>query len=162
MNINHPDQPLIQDENHVTRFKKNRIVEYLLDNGPFDMNKLAMLEFDDEDRQQFAQLIGYSLGGYGDLSYVSDEAYERATTQSDERRIAACLKACEGISTEVLELNAEAGGVATLERQRNEALAALNSLILFTNPTKTNAVALNHALRVAGQYKATIGQQAEQ
>ncbi|WP_288077382.1 hypothetical protein [Pseudomonas sp.] len=74
-------------------------------------------------------------------------------TTDEERRIAACLKACEGISTEVLELNATAGGVATLERQRNEALAALNTLILFCKPSKTNAVALSHAIRVAGQYK---------
>lgn len=36
-------------------------------------------------------------------------------------RFAACLNVCDGISTEVLELNATAGGVATLERQRDAA-----------------------------------------
>lgn len=37
------------------------------------------------------------------------------------RRLAACWNVCEGISTEVLELNATEGGVATLERQRDSA-----------------------------------------
>lgn len=46
----------------------------------------------------------------------------------DPRRIAACLKVCEGISTEVLELNATAGGVANLEHQRNAAIAALRAI----------------------------------
>jgi hypothetical protein len=39
---------------------------------------LACLPFSDEDREQFAQLIGYSLGGFGDLSYASDEVYNAA------------------------------------------------------------------------------------
>lgn len=43
-------------------------------------------------------------------------------------RIQACLAVCEGISTEVLKLNATAGGVATLEFQRDTALAALKRL----------------------------------
>ena len=79
MSARHPDQPLIEG-----RFKANPIVQYLLDNGAVgvDMNHLALMDFSDEDRQQFAQLIGYSLGGYGDLGYVSDEAYERAAAQT--------------------------------------------------------------------------------
>ena len=31
------------------------------------------MPFTREDRQQFAQLIGYSESGYHDLSYVSDD-----------------------------------------------------------------------------------------
>jgi hypothetical protein len=128
MSTNHPVQPLIKG-----RFKPNKIVVHLLDHGPFDMNRLAMLEFTDEDRQQFAQLIGYSLGGYSELNYVTDEAFDRLVVgdpdpADDPRRIAACLKVCEGISTEVLELNATAGGVANLERQRNAAIAALRAI----------------------------------
>ncbi len=45
------------------------------------MNQLARMEFSDEDREQFAQLTGYSLSGFGDLDYVSDETYERAANQ---------------------------------------------------------------------------------
>ena len=73
--MNNPIQPLYTDEKGTTRFKANAIVRYLLDFGGIDMNKLAVLPFSDEDRQQFAQLIGYSISGYADLSYVSDDAY---------------------------------------------------------------------------------------
>jgi hypothetical protein len=77
----HPMQPIAKDEYGVYRFKANPIVRYLLDWGGIDMNKLAALEFDDADREHFAQLIGYSVGGYGELSYVSDESYHRATAE---------------------------------------------------------------------------------
>jgi hypothetical protein len=48
------------------------------------MNRLAMMDFSDEDRAHFAQLIGYSLYGWADLSYVSDEAFERAEAQIED------------------------------------------------------------------------------
>lgn len=70
-----PIQPIEKDEKGVPRFRANAIVRFLLDNGPFDMNDLATREFDQADREQFAQLIGYSLGGFGELSYVRDETY---------------------------------------------------------------------------------------
>jgi hypothetical protein len=34
------------------------------------MNTLALMPFDDDDRRQFAQLIGYSVDGYLDLPYA--------------------------------------------------------------------------------------------
>jgi hypothetical protein len=74
----HPIQPLELDNHGVLRFKENKIVSYLLKHGGIDLNMLAVLDFTPEDHQQFAQLIGYSLGGYGDLSYVTDDAYEAA------------------------------------------------------------------------------------
>jgi hypothetical protein len=69
----HPTQPLVLDPNKIVRFKENAIVRYLLDRYS-SMNELACLEFSDEDRTQFAQLIGYSFNGFMELSYVSDEA----------------------------------------------------------------------------------------
>jgi len=83
INMKHPMQPLYFDDYGTIRFKKNEIVEFLLDNGEFDMNKLAHIEFSDEDREQFAQLIGYSVGGFGELSYVSDDAYYAAMNAVD-------------------------------------------------------------------------------
>jgi len=68
-------QPIIDDAG-VTRFKKNAIVCFLLNAGPFNLNQLAMMPFSPEDREQFAQLIGYSLAGYGELSYVSSETWQ--------------------------------------------------------------------------------------
>jgi hypothetical protein len=80
----HPIQPLYVDDFGTVRFKRNKIVEFLLQAGPFDMNKLAMMEFSIEDREQFAQLIGYSLSGFAELSYVTDKTYERAAAQLPE------------------------------------------------------------------------------
>jgi hypothetical protein len=74
----HPIQPIVKDEHGVARFKANAIVRHLLDAGPFDMNTLAGMEFSREDREQFAQLIGYSLDGFGELSYVSDDTFNAA------------------------------------------------------------------------------------
>ena len=74
----HPTQPLELDNHGTLRFKENKIVSFLLNAGPFDLNQLALMSFTNEDREQLAQLIGYSLSGFGDLSYVSDETYERA------------------------------------------------------------------------------------
>lgn len=66
----HPTQPTISDSDGTLRFKRNEIVAFLLDAGPFDMNILARMNFSDEDRRQFAQLIGYSVSGYSELPYA--------------------------------------------------------------------------------------------
>lgn len=78
-------QPLVVVD-EVVRFRANAIVRYLLDSGPFDMNHLATLPFSDADREQFAQLIGYSLGGFSELDYVSDEAYDQARESVENLR----------------------------------------------------------------------------
>lgn len=84
-NLPHPIQPLYRDDKGKLRFKENKIVRFLLDAGPFDMNKLALMPFSAEDREQFAQLIGYSLDGFEELSYVTDETYERAFASARDR-----------------------------------------------------------------------------
>lgn len=73
----HPLQPVYVDDDGVARCRENAIVRFLLDAGPFDMNKLSMMPFDREDREQFAQLIGYSVSGLGDLGYVSDRVISK-------------------------------------------------------------------------------------
>lgn len=75
--IKHPLQPII-NQNGVARFKANPIVRFLLDAGPYDMNKLALMPFDKNDRWQFAQLIGYSVSGIGDLGYHDRYQLEEA------------------------------------------------------------------------------------
>jgi len=76
--MRHPIQRLYKDEYGCIRFKGNDIVKFLLDAGPYDINDLCRIGFKEEDYEQFAQLIGYSLCGLGDLSYVSYETYEEA------------------------------------------------------------------------------------
>ena len=81
--MKHPIQPIEKDDKGILRFKENKIIVYLFDHGLLDLNKLATLNFSDEDRQQLAQLLGYSLDGYGELSYVSDDAYEAVIIMAD-------------------------------------------------------------------------------
>lgn len=71
----HPMQPILLDPAGCLRFKKNSAVEYLAEGR---LNEIASRGYSDEDMTQLAQLIGYSVGGFGDLSYVSDADYERA------------------------------------------------------------------------------------
>ena len=83
--MRHPIQPVEVDEYGTLRFKGNAIVRFLLDSGKYNMNDLAGLPFSQEDREQFAQLIGYSLNGFAELSYVSDDAYDAAIQSTQEK-----------------------------------------------------------------------------
>lgn len=79
----HPIQDLNKDGHGTVRFRENKIVRELLDfsgSRGMSMNDIAMRGYSREDRVQFAQLIGYSLGGFGDLSYVNDDDYAAAQT----------------------------------------------------------------------------------
>lgn len=98
-----PLQPIIWAEDNVIRFRKNRLVEYLLDHGPFDMNHLALLpEISADERAQFAAMVGYSVSGWGDLSYVNEDcrgemedADRIAAAMVEERRFNALLDEVE-------------------------------------------------------------------
>ena len=83
----HPIQPTEPDALGVLRFKQNKIVSDLLEFSQergFGLNEMARKDYSHEDRVQFAQLIGYSLGGFGELSYVSDSDYSAASLQSEQ------------------------------------------------------------------------------
>jgi hypothetical protein len=89
MKQKHPIQPIEWDKSGVVRFKRNDIVRFLLDAGPFDMNQLACMNFTKDDRWQFAQLIGYSVSGIGDLGYHDRKALaivdEQVAQEYEER-----------------------------------------------------------------------------
>lgn len=77
----HPLQPLYRDALGVVRFKPNKIVLALLEHGTrsgMDLNRIAAMFFPQEDQEQLAQLIGYSVSGFAELPYVSDAAYAEA------------------------------------------------------------------------------------
>lgn len=84
----YPMQPMYLDEHGRVRFVANRIVQEVLNNSSrhgYDLNAIAMTEmFTDAERMQFAQLIGYSVSGWGTLSYVSEEAYKLAQEEADK------------------------------------------------------------------------------
>jgi hypothetical protein len=74
-------QPIVRDDKGVIRFRENAIVRHILDVASehgANLNDIACRPFSTEDREQLAQLIGYSIGGYAELPYVRDETYARA------------------------------------------------------------------------------------
>lgn len=82
--MKHPVQKIAPDISGCPRFVQNEVVNWLLENAydekgnKIDMNALAVQNFSREDRVQFAQLIGYSLDGFGTLSYVDTNDYVMA------------------------------------------------------------------------------------
>lgn len=88
----HPMQPLIRDEHGTVRFKANKIVRALMDQGPMDLNAIAASNYPQEDRVQLAQLIGYSLSGFGELSYV-EEVLEAPPSPATVSPVAAPIQA---------------------------------------------------------------------
>lgn len=80
--LRNPVQPLYKTDSGVVRFKPNAIIDYLFNSGALDLNKIAAMPFTQDDREQLAQLLGYSLSGFGTLSYVTDETYSLAAMQS--------------------------------------------------------------------------------
>ena len=80
-----PMQEIRWDGKGVIRFRENAIVRALLDfatNRPepdrMSLNEIARTSFSREDREQFAQLIGYSVSGFGELSYVKPSTLAKA------------------------------------------------------------------------------------
>lgn len=80
-----PMQPIEFDSSGVARFKMNRLVDALLEHGQktgFGLNELSRGYHDtdgyQEEWQQLAQLIGYSVSAYGGLSYADPEKVEKA------------------------------------------------------------------------------------
>ena len=108
----HPIQPLVEDADGVLRFKKNAIVSYLIDNGRISLSDLAQLEFSREDREQFAQLIGYSLSGFSELGYARAETCEAAEQMYKDK-----------------ELSSANARIAALRAQLKEARGALKRLV---------------------------------
>ncbi len=83
--MKHPLQRIHIAADGCQRFVSNKIVKDLLDFATlrgFSLNQIAQGDYDVDDYEQFMQLIGYSLSGYGDLSAVRDETYEAAVRLS--------------------------------------------------------------------------------
>ena len=114
----HPMQPVIKDEGGILRFRENAIIRYIVDHagdvvhpgapaidprtgrpyhqGRLDLGKLMTMDFPQEDREQFAQLIGYAITGYHELSYVSDESATQASALAhavDPKAVKGCRDA---------------------------------------------------------------------
>lgn len=117
LGVKQPIQPLVTDQHGTLRFKENAIVRYLLDKGGVTLNDLALIPFSQDDRMQFAQLIGYSLSGFSDLSYVDDATFEAATAMAEQgmnykdARIATLAERLDSLKQALREPMAELFGV---------------------------------------------------
>jgi hypothetical protein len=85
-----PDQPLVMD-GKVVRFMRNRIVEDLIALGQehgFGLNEIAMAgaqgKYTQAEQAQLSQLDGYSVSGFGDLSFVNYDDLQRADEAVEE------------------------------------------------------------------------------
>lgn len=94
MERKHPVQPVIEDEFGTPRFKSNKIVEVLFNEGSFDLQGVANLvrrdNIDIDDLNQFYQLLGYSLEGApvdDDTREVAKSMYEESRGEQDARLI---------------------------------------------------------------------------
>lgn len=78
-----PLQPLEGEKDQI-RFKPNKIVQVLKRTSKLNMDDLATMDFPIEDWEQFVQLIGYSVVGFGELSYVTSETRSRVDKHVEE------------------------------------------------------------------------------
>lgn len=83
MKKQHPMQPIVM-VGDVARFKQNAIIAWLADSGKLNMNEIAIIPFAKEDRNQLAQLLGYSVSGYGDLHYADPKIVAKADAKVEK------------------------------------------------------------------------------
>lgn len=88
--LRNPLQPVSLIEG-VMRFKKNKIVDDLLDfasSKGLSLNDIALRcqkgDYSQDDYEQLMQLIGYSICGFHEISFVSDETALEASKLAKE------------------------------------------------------------------------------
>jgi hypothetical protein len=114
--IRHPIQPMVMVDGTL-RYKENKIIRALLDYSSergFGMNEIAARQFDNDDRVQLVQLIGYSHDGASSLSYFPDEVWEASQTMHEA-----------GLSEDQARLQALRNAVNTLQAKAIEAVRVL-------------------------------------
>lgn len=78
-----PMQPIVRDDRGVVRFRANAIVRRLSNEGKISLNEIAAWDMPVEDAEQFWQMLGYSVSGYGDLSFVRPETLAAADADAE-------------------------------------------------------------------------------
>jgi hypothetical protein len=84
-----PTQPLVVDDEGAVRFQANEVVRQLLElarnAGVTDLSRLRDLPgIAVGDWEQFTQLIGYTLAGFGELSFVRKSTWKRVATRAEK------------------------------------------------------------------------------
>lgn len=87
MSKRHPMQPVVIGADGAIRFKQNKIINDMLEfcqGHGFGLNEMAIRDYEKDDRSQLMQLIGYSVSGYGSLSYARVKHTMRADEKANE------------------------------------------------------------------------------
>ena len=79
-----PMQPIVRDADGTLRFRENGIVTWLLHRGSVSIDEIIALPASDEEREQFFQLLGYGVSGFGDLPFVRRETVRAADARAAE------------------------------------------------------------------------------
>jgi hypothetical protein len=64
------------------RFRPNAIVKRLFEAGHFELNVVQYMDVPVADREQFWQLLGYSIDDFGALSWVRQETKDAADLEA--------------------------------------------------------------------------------
>jgi hypothetical protein len=91
--LKHPRQPIGLDTEHVARFKTNKLIRWMLKQGEegkkFDLNTIGRVaasgrEFSWDDCVQVWQQLGYSVSGFGELSFVPKDEVDACDRIAEE------------------------------------------------------------------------------
>ncbi len=80
----HPMQPIEVAKDGVVRFKQNKLVRFLANHRLNELVYPFPPEENADDWNQLAQLIGYSVSGFGDLSYADPDVVKQADEIADK------------------------------------------------------------------------------
>jgi hypothetical protein len=72
-----PLQPIYKDEHGVYRFRANEITRWLVDSHKATLNTIMSRHTSKASQEQFAMLIGHSVEGFYELSYVREKTRRR-------------------------------------------------------------------------------------
>lgn len=83
-----PMQPIVLADDGVIRFQENRIIRDLLKTSTLDLNDIARAacsgKYNDAEEMQLAQLLGYSVSGFGDLRCADRDVVRRADQKASK------------------------------------------------------------------------------
>lgn len=83
-----PMQPIYIDNKGVARFQSNKIVDWLFVTQKISLNEISAMcqnsKIPKVDQMQFWQMLGYSVSGFGDLSFADKEVVAQADAITEE------------------------------------------------------------------------------
>ena len=73
-------QPVYIDKHGTKRLHRNKVVDFLYEfakSRGMGLNELGMMEFPRADREQFYQMLGYSVCGYSEIENGDEERWRK-------------------------------------------------------------------------------------